>query len=123
MTEDQAFDYLYDRAARHDMTVTELLSSTPDSVADCFIESATFWEDFDMSHIYPKSLYPMLASDPTNILPECKTINRPRGAEIMTDGEILTANADAESAARIIDMTLTYDEPSLLIDDMVLSWI
>lgn len=103
MTEDQAFDYLYDRAARHDMTVTELLSATPDSVSDCYIESAEFWEHYDISHKYPQSTHPELASDPSNIVPEDPSLNRARGAEVMTSEEIAAAEAAAEVTAARID--------------------
>lgn len=107
MTEDQAFDYLYDRAARHDMTVTELLSSTPDSVSDCYMESAEFWAQYDISHKYPQSTHPELASDPNNIVPEDPSLNRARGAEVMTSEEIAAADAAAEVTAARIDSDTT----------------
>lgn len=109
MTEDQAYDYLYDRASRHDLTVNELLSRTPDSVSDCLIESAEFWDSYDISHIYPQSTHPHLASVPTNILPEDPSLNRARGAEVMTDAEISAAEVDAEVFASTIDDGCTAD--------------
>ena len=103
MTESEALDYLDSRASRHGMTVNELLSSTPDSVSDCPIESAEFWEYHDISHIYPQSTHPHISSDPSNIVPEDPSLNRARGAEVMTDAEIAAAEADAEVFASTID--------------------
>jgi hypothetical protein len=104
MTESEAFDYLYDRASAHGLTVDELLSVTPDSVADCNIQSAEFWEGKDISHIYPQSTHPHLADDVTNVIPEDPSPNRSRGAEVMTQEEIDVATADNELDADIIDM-------------------
>jgi hypothetical protein len=103
MTESEAFDYLYDRAAAHGLTVDELLSITPESVADCPIQSAEFWEDKDISHIYPQSTHPHLANDVTNMMPEDPDLNRPRGAKVMTQKEIDVATADNEADASEID--------------------
>ena len=66
MTDDQAFDYLYTRAANEGITVTDLLNMTPDSVSDCNVESATFWKQVDYSHINPVSTHPDQAHDPLN---------------------------------------------------------
>ena len=106
MTQDQAFDYLYDRAIVHGLTVDELLSVTPDSVADCYVESAQFWEAKDISHIYPQSTHPELASDITNVMPEDSSDNRARGAQVMTEAEIRAAHADNQADADLIDEDL-----------------
>ena len=103
MTEDQAFDYLYDRAARHDITVEELMDITPDSVADDYVQAAEFWDERDISHIKPQSLYPSLANDPNNMMPEDPSDNRARGAEVMTSEEIEAAHLDNEVLAAEID--------------------
>ena len=109
MTEAEALDYLDSRASRHDLTVNELLSATPESVSDCPIEAAEFWEYYDISHKYPQSTHPHLADDPTNIVPEDPSLNRARGAEVMTDAEIAAAEADAEVFASTIDGDCSAD--------------
>ena len=109
MTEDQSFDYLYERAIRHDMTVGDLLSRTPDSVSDCYIESAEFWREYDISHIHAQSTHPELADVPTNVVPEDPSLNRSRGAESMTDAEVADAWNQAEARAEVIDATYTHD--------------
>ena len=109
MTEDQAFDYLYERAIRHDMTVGELLSRTPDSVSDCYIESAEVWKEMDISHVYPQSTHPELADVPGNVVAEDPSLNRARGAEVMTDAEVAQAQTEAELRAQIIDSSLHHD--------------
>ena len=109
MTDDQAFDYLYERAIRHDMTVGELLSRTPGSVSDCYIESAEFWKDLDISHVHAQSTHPELANVSTNVVPEDPSLNRSRGAQSMTDVEVADAWEQAEARAEVIDATYTHD--------------
>ena len=48
----------------------------------------------DISHVMPKSLYPELESDISNIVLEDSSINRARGAEIMSEAEIKVAQKD-----------------------------
>ena len=109
MTESEAFDYLYERAARHDITVDELLEFTPPSVADDYTEAAEFWEQRDISHIHPQSTHPHLADDPSNMMPEDPSDNRSRGAEVMTKAEIEAAELDNEVLAESIDGDGLYD--------------
>ena len=118
MTEDQAFDYLYDRAAMHGLTVQELLTVTPTSVSDCYMQSAEFWEGKDISHIYPRSTHPHLASEVTNVMPEDASPNRARGAEVMTEAEIEIAHADNTADANAID-----NEFIAQLDDVLFTFI
>ena len=118
MTEDQAFDYLYDRAAAHGLTVQELLSVTPSCVSDCHLEAAEFWEGKDISHINPQSTHPHLANDIANVMPEDPSTNRARGAQVMTQSEIEAANADNQADAADIDND-AFD----LIDDMIFGFV
>lgn len=48
----------------------------------------------DISHVMPKSIYPELEKDISNIVLEDSSINRVRGAEIMSEKEIETAQKD-----------------------------
>lgn len=109
MTETQAQDYLADRAYDQGITVDDLLDMTPSSVSDCPIESATFWQQRDYSHIIPVSTHPHLADDPNNAMPEDPSVNRARGAEVMTAEEQMTACIDNEILAMEIDITHTSD--------------
>ena len=103
MTDTQANIYLTDRAGRHGMTLDDLMSMTPENVADCPQEAMTFWEQRDISHILPQSDYPWFASDPTNMMPEDPSVNRSRGADVMTDREVFIADQDNQMLADIID--------------------
>jgi len=109
MLEDQAFEYLYDRAGRHDLTVTELLSRTPSSVSDSYVEAAEFWKNFDISHEYPQSTHPELSDVPSNVFAEDPSANRSRGAEVATQSEIDAAAEHAEAVADAIDAYHTDD--------------
>lgn len=103
MTDLQAELYLHERADRHGITVEELLSFTPENVADSPQESVTFWEQRDISHIYPQSDYPWMSDDPSNMMPEDPSVNRSRGADVMSDMEVFTAEQDNQMLADIID--------------------
>ena len=109
MTETEAIDYLEMRAARHGMTYHDLMEVTPDPVADSPQEAAAFWEVKHISHIEPQATHPHLASDPSNVIPEDPTPNLERGAETMTDDEILIAQLDNYVDAVMIDLTSTTD--------------
>ena len=109
MTENESFDYLTMRANAHGITTSELISLVPDSCSDCIIETAALVKSMDISHIYPSSLYPELASDVDNLRLEPAAPNRARGAEVMTADEIADADAAVEAAADVIDNTYSYD--------------
>ena len=118
MTETEALDYLSMRAGAHGITTAELISLVPDSCSDCLIESAALVEKMDISHVYPQSLYPELASDIDNMRLEPPGPNRARGAEVMTADEIADADIAVEAAGEVIDATYAYDgtfyEPFIL---------
>lgn len=118
MTETEALDYLSMRADAHGITTAELISLVPDSCSDCLIESAALVEQMDISHIYPQSLYPGLASDIGNLCLEPPGPNRARGAEVMTANEIADAEVAVEAAGSVVDNTYAYDgtfyEPFIL---------
>lgn len=116
MTTLEAEVYLTDRADNHGLSYEELIDITPDSVADSPVESAMFWEEKHMSHIYPKSLYPSMSNDPTNIIPEDGEPNMARGAQIMTNSEITAAQLDSEYDAMLIDILYTGDETTVIPD-------
>ena len=111
---DDAFDYLYDRAGRHGLTVTELLSRTPTSVSDNYIEAAEFWKNFDISHEYPQSTHPELSDVPSNVFAEDPSVNRSRGAEVATQTEIDAAAEHAEAVADAIDAVYLDDVMALV---------
>ena len=109
MTDLQAEAYLADRAANEGITVDDLLDMTPSSVADDPVESATFWQQRDYSHVMPVSIYPDLATDPDNAMPEDPSVNRARGADIMTFDEQQAAHFDNELLAAEIDFNYSGD--------------
>ena len=53
-----------------------------------------FFEKKDISHIYPKSQFPELEDEPSNVFLEDYKINRARRADIVTQDEIETAMMD-----------------------------
>ena len=109
MTDTEALDYLETRAARHGMTVHDLLDMTPPSVADCPQEACVFWEGKHISHIQPKSVYPEIAQDPSNMMPEDPTPNMERGAQTMTQVEVFMAELDNWLDAQLIDLGMSND--------------
>lgn len=117
MTELDAQDYLAERAYNEGISVDDLLDMTPSSVSDCPIESATFWQQRDYSHIVPVSTHPHLANDPDNGMPEDPSVNRARGAEVMTVEEQIVATFDNEVVAAQIDIAHTNDM------DILTTWI
>ena len=99
---DQTMNLLSERAARYGGTVADMLDKTPPHLWDNPTEIAVFWDEHDLSHVYPQSEFPDMADDWTNIVPEDASVNRARGAQIMTHDEIATA--DIQSSATAIDI-------------------
>ena len=110
MTDYQAEDYLATRARNEGIEVSDLLEMTPTSVSDDPIESALFWQQRDYSHKLPTSLYPELADEPSNGMPEDPSTNRARGNEVMTSLEESVAEWDNEVLAAQIDAVYTGDD-------------
>jgi hypothetical protein len=100
---------LQDRAANHDIEVRDILEMIPPQVLDSREETMALLEEKHLSHIYPKSTFPGLANDPSNIVLEDGDVNMKRGAEVMTDAEIQTAEVDLQADATRIDTTYTSD--------------
>ena len=70
-----------------------------------------FWDQKDLSHIYPRSTFPEMSDDWTNIIPEDAAINRARGAAVMSDLEVQTAMLDNQRDAEMIDVLFGDDDP------------
>ena len=117
-TIDSVTDYLTGRAANYGGTLGDILDKTPVSLWDNPDELMAFWEDRDLSHIMPQSTHPHLAHDWDNIVAEDSSLNRARGAEEMTDGEIAAAELDADFDATMIDADYGGDSSEFL--DMLL---
>jgi hypothetical protein len=109
LTYDQAESYLETRAYNEGISVDDLLDMTPTSVSDHPVESAMFWQQRDYSHKLPTSLYPDMADDPDNAMPEDPSVNRARGADIMTSEEEYLATLDNELLATEIDISYSGD--------------
>ena len=105
----EAVDILEGRAARYGGDLKDILSITPQELWDNPAELIEFWDNKDLSHILPKSIYPEYANDWSNIVPEDSDLNRARGAEIMTDAEISAADIDAQLDATQIDVFIAGD--------------
>ena len=114
MTASYVADYLDMRADHYGGSAADMLQLTPVELWDSPSELMEFWESKDLSHIFPQSTHPELADVWSNILPEDPGPNRARGAEVMTDGEILTAELDTQFDADIIDSTYTDDSSEFL---------
>jgi hypothetical protein len=115
-TYSQAESYLETRAYNEGITVDELLDMTPTSVSDHPVESMMFWQQRDYSHKLPVSLYPEMADDPDNAMPEDSSVNRQRGADIMTSEEEYLATLDNEILATEIDISYSGDVESLYLE-------
>jgi len=104
-------NYLAKRAAAYNGDLTDILSITPDQLT-CDHEISAFWHDRDLSHIIPQALRPDLATNWDLILPEDPLLNRPRGAEIMSQDEINAAHHSNESLADQLSHSHTCDHDS-----------
>jgi hypothetical protein len=103
VTVDDVIFRLESRAYNHGVGVDVLLEKIPSNVVDSHLEVNEWLDLKDVSHIQPQSTHPHLADDPSNIMWEDSDVNRPRGAQEMTEIEILTAQLDNEIDARTID--------------------
>lgn len=107
-------DILSGRAAKYGGDLADILERTPEHLWDSPSELLAFWEQKDLSHVFPQSTHPDLANDWDNIVPEDASVNRARGAEVMTEQEIDTAAADAEFDASIIENLHADDSAEFL---------
>ena len=103
VTVDDVIGRLESRAYKHGLEVGDLLEKIPSDVRDCHEEVNEWLDTKDVSHKMPVSTHPHLQSDPDNVMWEDSDINRARGAQPMTETEILTAQLDNELDARMID--------------------
>ena len=102
-TVDEVIYRLESRAIAHGLEPADLLEKMPSDLLDDHKEVSEWLGMKDVSHIYPSSTHPELASDPDNVIWEDSDVNRARGAEVMSETEILTAKLDGELDARMID--------------------
>lgn len=107
-------DYLTNRAASYGGDLQDILDETPVSLWDSPTELMTFWENRDLSHIFPQSEYPELADVWSNIVPEDPSDNRARGAETMTSEDVVVADYNNQEFADIIDDEITDDSADFL---------
>jgi hypothetical protein len=103
------YNMLDDRASRYGGTVAQMLDITPPSLWDSPTELTAFWDQRDLSHVFPQSTHAWLANDWDNIIPESPDVNRARGADVMTDVELLDAQLDNELLALDIE-SMSFDD-------------
>ena len=103
ITVDDVISRLQTRADNHGMEVGDLLEKIPANVVDSHTEVNTWLNEKDISHINPVSTHPELQDDPGNWVWEDSDVNRARGAEVMTEVEVLTAELDNQIDATRID--------------------
>ena len=108
---DETVAYLTERAARYGGTAADMLDKTPMHLWDSPTEIRVFWDEHDLSHVFPQSEYPDMADDWTNIIPENPSANRARGAETMTHDEMIVAEMESDVMARDIDVFIDDDDP------------
>ena len=110
LTAEYVADTLTTRASYYGGTLGDMLARTPVCLWDSPNELLEFWADKDLSHIFPQSTHPELAEVWTNIVAEDSSVNRARGAEVMTDMEVHIAGMDAELDAELLDVPYTDDD-------------
>ena len=103
------YTMLDDRASRYGGTVAQMLDITPPSLWDSPTELTAFWNQRDLSHVFPQSTHEWLANDWDNIIPESPDVNRARGADVMTDVELLDAQRTNELLAMDIE-SMSFDD-------------
>ena len=111
LTADSVYAMLDDRASRYGGTVAQMLDITPPSLWDSPTELTAFWDQRDLSHVFPQSTHAWMANDWDNIIPESPSDNRARGADVMTNDELLSAQLDNEIIAMHID-AMSFDDSS-----------
>ncbi len=109
------------RAARYDGTLSDILNKTPTYLWDSPSELEAFWDGRDLSHIFPQSTHPELAMNWNNIVAENSSINRARGAEVMTQEELELAEFDNQIEA--LELDLMYTDDSVEFTEVVLDLI
>ena len=114
LTAEYVADTLTARAANYGGTLGDMLARTPLCLWDSPNELMEFWAQKDLSHVFPQSTHPELAEVWSNIVAEDSSINRARGAQVMTDGEVLTAELDAQVDAEFLDTVYTDDDAEFL---------
>ena len=110
LTAESVADTLSSRAANYGGTLGDMLARTPVCLWDSPNELLDYWSQKDLSHIFPQSTHPELAEVWSNIVAEDSFVNRGRGAQVMTDGEILTAELDGRVDAELLDGFYTDDD-------------
>lgn len=115
---DSVYAMLDDRASRYGGTVAQMLDITPPSLWDSPTELTAFWDQRDLSHVFPQSTHAWLANDWDNIIPESPDINRARGADVMTDVELLDAHLDNELLAMDIE-SMSFDDSGDFASDLI----
>ena len=90
----EAFALLEQRGMKYGITLDDMLSKTPPSCRDNPIDIIEFWDNKEISHILPVSTHPHLAGDPSNWLPEDPESNRARGANPITNEELIQISND-----------------------------
>jgi hypothetical protein len=121
VTVEDVISRLDSRAANHGVDTDVLLEKIPSNVVDSHLEVNEWLDIKDVSHIQPVSTHPHLSSDPDNIIWEDSGVNRARGAEPMTDLDVLTAQLDNQLDASVIDGPMTDIPDSDWMDVLVSS--
>lgn len=115
---ESVYAMLDDRASRYGGTVAQMLDITPPSLWDSPTELTSFWDQRDLSHVFPQSTHAWLANDWDNIIPESPDINRARGADVMSDVDIVNAQLDNELLALDIE-TMSLDDSGDFASDLI----
>ena len=108
----ETIEYLDMRASKYGGTAADILDKTPSFLWDNPDEIRAYWDVHDLSHVFPRSMYPDMTDDWTNIVPENASDNRARGAAVMTHDEIVDAELDTTLTALDIDSTMGGDDPA-----------
>jgi hypothetical protein len=103
VTVDDVISRLDSRAYNHGVGVDVLLDKIPSNVVDSHLEVNDWLDQKDVSHIQPVSTHPHLQSDPDNIIWEDSSVNRARGADSMSELDVLSAQLDNQLDADLID--------------------
>ena len=107
-------DYLSGRAASYGGDLQDILDETPVSLWDSPTELMTFWENRDLSHVFPQSDFPELADEWANIIAEDPSDNRARGDDIMSSEDMVVAEYNNEEFADLIDDEIVDDSTEFL---------
>jgi hypothetical protein len=88
------YEYLDGRGAPYGITAEDLIAKAPSIIQNDPRAILSFWQQKDISHIFPTSTHPELAGEVNNWIPEDPGPNHARHDQVMSWAEQCHAQLD-----------------------------